>query len=102
MAIIVTETAKNGYHIQDAFRRFDRDCFPYQVYDALYDLIEQTYGSEEVYELDVIGLCCDIQQETVDTDDIGASGDIEKVAERIADSYNLLYVDHVDNTIYYI
>ena len=102
MAIIVTDVAYNGLHIQDAFRRYDRDYFPYQVYDALYDLIEQTYGDDEVYEIDVTGLCCDIKQETVDPDDTGASGDIDKVAERIAYSYNLLYVDHTDNTIYYI
>ena len=102
MAIIVTETAQNGYHIQDTFRRLNRDYYPFQVYDALYELIESTYGADEYYELDVIALCCDIQQETVDPDDIGASGDIEKVAERIAESANVLYVDHADNTIYYI
>lgn len=102
MAIIVTDTAQNGYHIQDAFIRFDRDYFPYQVYDALYDLIEQTYGDDEVYELDVIALCCDIQQEVVDPNAIGADGDIDKIAERIAEMASVLYVDRADNTIYYI
>lgn len=62
MTIIVTQTADNAYHIKDEFRRFDRDCYPFPVYQAIYDYIQETYGEDEVYELDVIAWCCDLSE----------------------------------------
>ena len=62
MAIIVTQTADNAYHIRNAFRRHDRDDYPLEVYQAIFDMINETHGENEAYELDVIAWCCDLSE----------------------------------------
>ena len=65
MATIVTQTADNACHIQDAFRAAGRDDYPQGVYEAIFDFIHNTRGIGEVYHLDVIAWCCDISETTL-------------------------------------
>lgn len=52
--------------LQQQFKEYDRDYYPYGVYESLVEMFEEIYGNDEPYELDVIGLCCDIQELTAD------------------------------------
>ena len=65
MATIVTKTAENACHIQDAFRAADRDDYPLGVYEAIFDFINYTRGGDEVYHLDVVAWCCNISETTI-------------------------------------
>ena len=97
MAIIVTQTADNAYHIQDAFRRLDRDCYPLGVYQAIYDYINDTYAEDEPYELDVIAWCCDVSETTLD--DVS---DLDDLADRLHSETTVLYVDYDTETVYHL
>ena len=101
MAIIVTKTADNAYHIRDAFRSYNRDYYPMGVYEAIYDYIQETYGGDDVYDLDVIAWCCDISEtslsESADGDELYTLDDL---VSTIADETSILYVDE-DNEIVY-
>jgi len=111
MAIIVTQTADNAYHIQDAFRRLDRDCYPLGVYEAIYDFIQETRGEEEAYELDVIAWCCDIsetdlesenrplRERGLDDDDLYTLDDLVSDLER---KTTILFVDEDAEVIYHL
>ena len=109
MATIVTQTADNAYHIQDAFRRLDRDCYPLGVYEAIYDYINDTHGEDEAYELDVIAWCCDLSETTLgdlsdldgfdDLDDYDALADL---ADRLHSETTVLYVDADAKTVYHL
>ena len=109
MAIIVTQTADNAYHIQDAFRRLDRDGYPLEVYQAIYDYINETHDADAVYELDVIAWCCDLSETTLDAlsapeqnadeDDLYTLDDL---ADYLHDVTTVLYVDYDAEVIYHL
>ena len=49
---------------RDAFRRFDRlDTFSYDGAKALFDYLEE---ADENWELDVVALCCDYNEDTIE------------------------------------
>ena len=103
MATIVTQTTDNAYHIQDAFRRLDRDDFPLGVYQAIYDYINDTHGDDEVYEPDVIAWCCDLSETTLDDlDDRDALNDLDDLADYLGSATTVLYVDEDTKTVYYL
>ena len=106
MAIIVTQTADNAYHIQDAFRRLDRDCYPLGVYQAIYDYINDTYAEDEVYELDVIAWCCELSETTLDDPELNADEfglyTLDDLADYLRSATPVLYVDEDDEVIYYL
>ena len=68
---------------QDQFYRAGRgDCFSYKSLKALYDYLEQL---DEDYDLDVIALCCDFTESSI---------------EDALNSYNLTTLDQIkDRTI---
>ena len=103
MAAIVTQTADNAYHIQDAFRRLDRDGYPLEVYQAIYDYINDTHGEDEPYHLDVIAWCCDLSETTIDRnaneDDLYTLDDL---ADRLHSETTVLYVDREAETVYHL
>ena len=115
MATIVTQTADNACHIQDAFRAAGRDDYPQGVYEALFDYINYTRGDGEVYHLDVIAWCCDISETTL-TDNyfdnyfdsdfyIDADNhfdDIDDLADRLRYETTVLYVDADAGTVYHL
>ena len=109
MAIIVTQTADNASHIRDAFRRFGRDCYPYGVYEAIYNYIQEMYGEEEAYELDVTAWCCVISETAVERkkgkDDDEDEVDPYALADLAADlerHTTVLYVDEDDGIVYHL
>ena len=109
MATIVTQTADNAYHIQDAFRRLDRDCYPLGVYQAIYDLIQDTHGADEPYRFDVIAWCCDVSETTLDdVSDLDGFGDLDDhaalddLADRLHSETTVLYVDYDAEVIYHL
>ena len=67
------KTTINFCDFCDAFQRFDRkDTFSYDGKKALFDYLEEVEQSTgEEIELDVIGLCCDYDENY--TDDIVAN-----------------------------
>ena len=112
MATIVTQTADNAHHIQDAFRRLDRDCYPLGVYQAIYDYINDTHGEDEAYHLDVIAWCCDLSETTMDDidgfddlddlDDLDDHDALSDLADRLQYYTTVLYVDYDAEVIYHL
>ena len=121
MATIVTQTADNACHIQDAFRAAGRDDYPRGVYEAIFDYINYTRGDAEVYHLDVIAWCCDISETTLtddhfdnhfdDIDDhfdnhfdnyFDDIDDLDDLADRLRCETTVLYVDADAGTVYHL
>ena len=115
MATIVTQTADNACHIQDAFRAAGRDEYPQGVYEAIFDFINYTRGDDEVYHLDIIAWCCDISETTItdnyfdsdfDSDFYSDSDnhfdDIDDLADRLRRETTVLYVDADAGTVYHL
>ncbi len=119
MATIVTQTAGNACHIQDAFQAAGRDDYPLGVYEAIFDYINYTRGDDEVYHLDVIAWCCDISETTItdnyfdsdfysdsDSDFYSDSDnhydDIDDLVDRLRCETTVLYVDADAGTVYHL
>ena len=123
MATIVTKTADNACHIQDAFRAAGRDNYPLGVYEAIFDFINYTRGGDEVYHLDVIAWCCDISETTLtdnyfdsdfdnyfdsdfdnyfDSDFDNHFDDLDDLADRLRCETTVLYVDADAGTVYHL
>ena len=107
MATIVTQTAGNACHIQDAFRAAGRDDYPLGVYEAIFDFINYTRGGDEVYHLDVIAWCCDISETTLtdnyfDNYSDNHFEDIDDLADRLRRETTVLYVDADAGTVYHL
>ena len=106
MATIVTQTADNAYHIQDAFRSANRDGYPLGVYQAIYDYINDTHGDDEVYELDVIAWCCDLSETTLDDlddlDDRDDRDNLDDLSDYLRSATTVLYVDEDAKTVYHL
>ena len=103
MATIVTKTADNACHIQDAFRAAGRDDYPLGVYEAIFDFINYTRGGDEVYHLDVIAWCCDISETTItDNHYDNHYDDIDDLADHLRRETTVLYVDADAGTVYHL
>ena len=102
MATIVTQTADNACHIQDAFRQANRDYYPQGVYEAIFDYINYTRGDGEVYHLDVIEWCCDISETTLTDNYFDDLGDLDDLADRLRRETTVLYVDADAGTVYHL
>lgn len=98
MTTIITQTAKNAYQIQDAFRAAKRDEYPLGVYEAIFDLINDTHG-EPYYHLDVVAWCGDIMEMEFDPDDLYTFDDLVSDLER---KTTVLYVDEDAKVVYYL
>ena len=118
MATIVTQTADNAHDIQDAFQAAGRDDYPQGVYEAIFDYINYTRGTDEVYHLDVIAWCCDLSVTTLtdnyfggldsdfDSDFYNDSAnhfdDLDDLADRLRRETTVLYVDADAGTVYHL
>lgn len=51
------------YELQEEFRKFDRDYFSLEGYQALLDFFEET-DCDTNTELDVIAICCDFTEDS--------------------------------------
>lgn len=74
--------------LQQQFKEYGRDYYPSGVYESLIEMFEENYGEDEPYELDVIGLCYDIQEITADdlTDEYYDPDDADNDDETILDA----------------
>ena len=111
MVTIVTQTADNAYHIQAAFRLVNRDHYPLGVYEAIFDLIENTHGDDEPYYLDVIAWCCDLGETTLESENrplLERGADeydlytLDDLTDRLRDETTVLYVDEDTDTVYHL
>ena len=102
MATIVTQTADNACHIQDAFRAAGRDYYPQGVYEAILDYINYTRGDDEVYHLDVIAWCCDVSETTLSDNYFDDLGDLDDLTDRLRRETTVLYVDTDAGTVYHL
>ena len=99
MAVIITQTADNAYHIKDAFRAVNRDYYPYGVYEAIFDLINETTTESQYYNIDVIAWACDISETTLE----GSQFDeLAELADHLRDETTVLYVDEYKETIWHL
>ena len=99
MATIVTQTANNAYHLQEAFRGAHRDDYPWGVYEAIFDYINDTHGDDEVYHLDVIAWCCDLSETALADTDLT---DLAELADRLRRETTVLHVDVDTGTVYHL
>ena len=106
MAIIVTQTADTAYHIRDAFRSYGRDDYPFPVYEAIFDLIEETHDAGEYYELDVIAWCCDIAETDLKSENLEMERQelytLGDLADEIRSQTVVLYIDEAAEVIYHL
>lgn len=57
----------NLYQFREAFRLHERENFSYEALGYLFDWLEQYEADTgEEMELDVIGLCCDFSESSID------------------------------------
>lgn len=77
MATIV-KSIDSAAELRDEFAAYDRDYYPFAVYEALIDFFDDCYTEESPFQLDVIGLCCDIQQ--INEEDYDEDGNADEDA----------------------
>jgi len=98
--------------LKDAFAAYERDNYPLGLYAALLDYLVEINNDEKIYELDVIGLDCDIQaaiglDEIADTigedEEALADMDWEDVVDRAQGEVDyFLFADAASKAIYWI
>ena len=110
MAIV--QSINNVYQFREAFRMADRgDQFTYEGLEVLFDYLENCSDETgEPVEMDVIALCCDYYeasiQELIDNYNIDVSdadGDEDSIAEIVKDyiSDNTAYVGETEGCLIY-
>lgn len=65
---VINDQIKDANGLKNKFAAYDRDNYPLGLYAALLAYLQEIV-EEDVYELDVIGLDCDIQA-AIDLDEI--------------------------------
>lgn len=97
--------------LKDAFAAYERDNYPLGLYAALLDYLVEINNDEKIYELDVIGLDCDIQA-AIDLDEIAdiigkeeeelEVMDWEDIVDYAATQVDyILFADESSKTIYF-
>ena len=99
MAVIVTQTADNAYHIQAAFREMKRDRYPMGLYEAIFELINDITPEGEYYHFDVFAWCCNISELALSN---FIFDKLDELVNYISDGTTVLYVDEVNETVYYL
>ena len=79
---------ESGEDLKDLFVKYDRDYYPDGYYNALFDYLTDINDDDAAYEVDVIGLCCDISETPLsEIDDV--------------DDYSVLYQDDENGVLYH-
>lgn len=94
------------YDLQNEFKKFDRDYFSLDGYQALIDLFDET---DTTYDLDVIAICCEFTEATPDDirvnysnmEDIASADNMDDLMDALnyytiailLDNGNILYQD---------
>jgi len=85
------KTTVSLYDFRDAFRRVRPDNFSYEGLEVLFDYLEACESGADEIELDVIALCCDFSEASVDeiaenySIDLSECDDDEEKAEAVRD-----------------
>ena len=69
---MIYNTIDTAADLQREFKAYDRDNYSIEAYEAILEYLEESYV--EGYELDVIAICCDFTEATL---------------EEVASDYNL-------------
>ena len=95
MTIIYQTRLQDAYDIKDAFRNYDRDVYPIEVYQYIYDCMQGGYGDDEAVHLDVVAWCCDLTY--LDLDEVnqyhGEAETIDEAAELLQDETTVICTD---------
>lgn len=99
------------YNLKAAFAAYERDVYPLGLYAALLDYLQETV-SDDILELDIIGLDCDIEaaqgfEEIADVIGVEEEELVGRIWEDIVDQFAaqvdyFLFADESAETIYYI
>lgn len=103
MIYITIDTASE---LRDYFIRYDRDYYSYEAYEAMIEMFEES-GND--FELDVIALCCDYNEDTFEefitnySLDINEDMNEEEIKKEIINylDYNAGYYQIFDNRVFY-
>jgi len=109
MAIVQTI---NLYQFREAFRKAERgNTFSYEGFEVLFDYLENySDETEQPIELDVIALCCEYEESTIEEiidnysiDVSDADGDEEQIKEIVEEylQYNTSVCGEVDGGFVY-
>ena len=95
---MIIKTIDTVSELQNEFISYDRDYYTYEGYQAILDYFED-FG--DTYELDVIAICCDFNESTIEDirNDYNIDDDTE-VIDYLND--NTYAVETVDDNILYI
>jgi hypothetical protein len=95
---MLKKTINTGYELLQEFQAYGRDYF---TYEACEEIINYFDMFEEDVELDIIGLCCDFNESTID--DIRSDYNIDYDTDVIEYlNENTYATQTVDNKILYI
>lgn len=97
MTIIITDTANNADDIRHEFKKHDRDYYPIEVYEYIYDTLSEMGSDDEHTELDVIAWCCDLSETTLDERDFD---DIDDLVSDLEYKTTVIYND--GETVWYL
>lgn len=95
----VVKSIDSATELKDEFAAYNRDYYPFAVYEALIDFFNECYTEESPFQLDVIGLCCDIQQidendlenDAIDEDEDGEDSILAALEEKASEEGCLLW-----------
>ena len=99
MAMIFSKTLNNAFDIRDVFLKFDRDYFPIEVYQAIFDFIKDTHADNEPYELDVIAWCCDLSETSLDDEEFDS---FDALVEHLENNTFILFADKGSEIVYHL
>lgn len=103
MATIYT-TLDSATEIQQLFKKYDRDHYPFGVYEAIESMINDTHDDDEKVKLDVIAWCCDISETSIEewnrfNDPVET---LDELTEQLTDKTSVLYVDEEKQKVYHL
>lgn len=92
---MIYKVIDNKYKLQEEFKRFDRDQFSLDGYEAMIDFYNEL---DEKVKLDVIGLCCSwceyTRQELINNFNYLGECNFEKLLEKVADDYMVIQLNN--------
>ena len=91
-------TIETAQELQREFRAYDRDNYSLAAYEAILDYFDECYP--EGFELDVIGICCDFTEATLEEVANDYNLDTENIFEQL--QCNTWAVETAEDTVLYI
>lgn len=102
----------DAYDVRDCFRKADRDYYPIEVYQYIFDTEEELSAcSGQARELDVIAWCCSISETDLESEnrplrERGLKGDnlytLEDLSDMLEKETSIIHIDEDEEVIYYL